>query len=415
MRSPNWNECEVMLALDLYVNRNISWLNKMSDATFEIVALSKLLNSLDFYDEKPENFRSTGSIRMKLANFMELDNTYQKKSLGNVGNLDRRIWNEYADKHDELHRCCKKIISEHLKNSSSEIDEYIEKLNLYNGAGFGTYGGDFVKFARSLMRTASYYAELAKKNNDLDYSSQVLETSNNIIELLKWTENYDELVFGLDEYKEHAGVNLRPINKNNKKEHLGEQNELPIGKYVRSSFWKLVELDKLSNQDVEKLLSHKFSKEQFGIKPTFLIKINDENKIKEQITDENGYVRYWTSPIDIHGSKYCVCKEWFDNQRERYTKWLETVDIHPFYMIGQEELRKILKFIKEKDSEKVSITRKEITEEFPIEAIEEVIRVLLERGILVSFQGSRKEFVIDDYDALFMMMENASEYAGGSR
>ena len=84
-------------------------------------------------------------------------------------------------------------------------------------------------------------------------------------------------------------------------------------------------------------------------------------------------------------------------------------------MIGQEELRKILKFIKEKDSEKVSITRKEITEEFPIEAIEEVIRVLLERGSLVSFQGSRKEFVIDDYDALFMMMENASEYAGGSR
>ena len=76
MRSPNWHESEVMLALDLYVNRDLSWLNKMSDSTFEIIALSKILNSLDLYDSKPENFRSTGSIRMKLANFMELDKNH---------------------------------------------------------------------------------------------------------------------------------------------------------------------------------------------------------------------------------------------------------------------------------------------------------------------------------------------------
>lgn len=44
MRSPNWLEEEVMLALDLYVHRDLSWINKMSDSTYEIIALSKLLN-----------------------------------------------------------------------------------------------------------------------------------------------------------------------------------------------------------------------------------------------------------------------------------------------------------------------------------------------------------------------------------
>ncbi len=84
-------------------------------------------------------------------------------------------------------------------------------------------------------------------------------------------------------------------------------------------------------------------------------------------------------------------------------------------MLSSDELKRILEFIKKKDSEKVSITKKEIMNEFPVETIEEVLRVLLEKGVLTLFQGSRREFVIDDYDALYRMIENTSEYAGGSR
>lgn len=416
MRSPNWHECEVMLALDLYFNRNLSWLNRMSDATFEIVALSKLLNSLDFYDEKPENFRSTGAIRMKLANFMELDNAYQKKALGNVGNLDRKIWTEYTNKHDELHERCKKILHEHLSYSNPEIDEYIEMLDLAEGLENEIYDEDFAKFSKSLLRTLGHYENLAKQNNDVNYSSQVIETCRQIRKTLQWTNDIDELVFGRDKYKEHAGLNLKPIKNLHAKADIAKScEEEPIGKYVRRTFWKLVEQDKLSEQDIEKLLSKKYSKDQFGIKPSFLIRLDDDKKVKEYITDENGYVRYWTSPITIHGKMYCVCKEWYGNQRERYTKWLESVDIPPFYMLNPEELKKILKFIKEKDSEKVSISKKEIIKEFPIETIEEVLRILFDKGILASFQGSRKEFVIDDYDALFKLIENTSDYAGGSK
>ena len=91
MRSPNWLKEEELLALDLYLNRDLDWFNKISDSTSEIQALSKILNVVDLHSSKPENFRSTGSIRMKLANYMALDNRYSKKSLGNVGGLDKKI------------------------------------------------------------------------------------------------------------------------------------------------------------------------------------------------------------------------------------------------------------------------------------------------------------------------------------
>ena len=36
MRNPNWLEEEVMLALDLYIHRDLTWINKMSDSTYSI-------------------------------------------------------------------------------------------------------------------------------------------------------------------------------------------------------------------------------------------------------------------------------------------------------------------------------------------------------------------------------------------
>ena len=100
----------------------IKWLLRMTDSTFEIVTFSKILNELDFYEEKPEKFRSTGSIRMKLANFMSLDKRYNKNSLGNVGKSDKLIWEKYHDNPNTLHDECREIINEHLKR----------RLYLYN-------------------------------------------------------------------------------------------------------------------------------------------------------------------------------------------------------------------------------------------------------------------------------------------
>ena len=406
MRSPNWLEEEVMLALDLYVHRNLSWINKMSDTTFEIIALSKLLNGLNFHSNKPENFRSTGSIRMKIANFMSLDDKYLMKSLGNVGGLDRRVWEKYKNDPVSLHEECIQIISEHLLIRDDILNKYIKDMQLDEVSVHVDM--DFTKYAESLKRTLTYYEKLAEKNTENKYAKKVIETCKIIYKSLDWIIDSDEVI--LDNYKEHAGINLKPIEK--KKIKKGKQTEEKIGKLIKRTFAELIELDKLSEEMVSNLSQHKYCRDQFGIKHTFLIEIDEHQDFRKQLMDENGYVRYWVNPVLIRERKYCICKEWYENQRERYLRWLSTVNVPPFYMLNANELKKILEYLKENDSKKTCITKQEFVKEFPIETIEEVINILIEKGVLAKFQGSAREFVVDDYDALFRMLKKPEDYSG---
>lgn len=409
MRSPNWLEEEVMLALDLYVHRDLSWINKMSDSTYEIIALSKLLNGLDLHSEKPTNFRSTGSIRMKLANFMALDDRYTRKSLGNVGGLDKKVWEKYKNDYLSLHEKCMQIISDHLVEHDDVINRYLEDMHL-DGAEVHV-DKDFAKFAGTLKRTLLYYEKLAEKNANHESAKRVIESCKKMRESLEWIKESDEVILELD-YKEHAGINLKPIKSKNKKTAKEELPEEKIGKLIHRTISELIEQDKLSEDMIGKLQNHKYSHDQFGIKHTFLIEIDEQQDVRNQLMDENGYVRYWTKPFLIRGKKYCVCKEWFENQREKYLRWLSTVDVHPFYMLKAKQLKKILEYLKENDSKKMCITKQEIVNAFPIETIQEVINILIEKGVLVQFQGSAREFVIDDYDALYRMLRTPEDYSG---
>ena len=81
-------------------------------------------------------------------------------------------------------------------------------------------------------------------------------------------------------------------------------------------------------------------------------------------------------------------------------------------MIEKEKFEEVLNFIKKLDSQKVSFTKKELLAEFSEEVeMEEVISVLIQKGVLAGFQGSTKELVIDDYDTLFRMLNNPQDYA----
>ena len=81
-------------------------------------------------------------------------------------------------------------------------------------------------------------------------------------------------------------------------------------------------------------------------------------------------------------------------------------------MLKAKQLKKILEYLKENDSKKMCITKQEIVNAFPIETIQEVINILIEKGVLVQFQGSAREFVIDDYDALYRMLRTPEDYSG---
>lgn len=67
-------------------------MSKISNNTVEAQALSYILKNLDVIKcEHDEKFRSTNSIRLKLANFQALDDRYGRPSMSNVGNLDKDI------------------------------------------------------------------------------------------------------------------------------------------------------------------------------------------------------------------------------------------------------------------------------------------------------------------------------------
>lgn len=412
MRSPNWHECEVMLALDLYLNKDLKWINRMSDSTFEIIALSKILNALDFYSEKPDNFRSTGSIRMKLANFMALDEHYDKNSLDNVGALDKSTWKKYSKQKEELHRACVTVISEHLVNKDDDIDKYLQMFGLYAN---NNYDKNFSNYVRQMKRTLAYYEKLAEANPNVSYSKEVIECCRKIQESITWVEKVEcEIDYtAVVEYKEHAGVNLVPIKKRKIKSNneIGDNAE-KIGKLVQRTITDLIIQDKLSDEMIENLMDPKYSQDNFGLKLPFLCLIDESKNVRDQLIDENGYVRYWTKPFEIKGVKYCVSKEWFENQRNRYLRWLSSIDIKPFCMVKAKLFEEILMYIKKLDSKNVCISKKELITNFSDKAeIEEIISILIDKGVLSGFQGSTKELVIDDYDAFFKMLNNPKNYA----
>lgn len=412
MRSPNWHECEVMLALDLYLSRDLQWINRISDSTFEIIALSQILNALDFYDEKPDNFRSTGSIRMKLANFMALDERYKKNSLDNVGSLDKSTWQKYARNRDDLHTACENILCNHLITHTEDIDKYIQMMGLDKTIKIEH---NFTSYVKQMRRALAYYSKLAEENPNVSHSNDVIDWCKIVDESSKWVDEINEEIdFTVSDYKEHAGINMVPVKgKKVKKISSSDTDDTEkIGKFVRRTFKDLVAQDKLSEEMIENLLEDKYSQDTFGLKLPFLKAIDKTKNLREQLVDENGYVRYWTSPLEIYGIDYCVSKEWYENQRFRYLRWLSSVDIKPFYMIEKEKFQEVLNFIKKLDSKKVSFTKKELLAEFSEEIeMEEVISVLIQKGVLVGFQGSTKELVIDDYDTLFRMLNNPQDYA----
>lgn len=409
MRSPNWIEEEVMLALDLYLNKDLAWINKMSDLTFEIIAMSKLLNGLDFYISKPKNFRSTGSIRMKLANFMALDERYSGKSLGNIGSLDKKVWEKYKNDSITLHEECLQIINKHLMVRDSDINKYINDMRLDNTTIH--IDNDFAKFAKSLKKILLDYKKLAEMNKKNEVAKRIVESCEKMYKSLEWVKDGDEVILEYD-YKEHAGINLKPVKNLKTKSKIIDSSEEKIGKMVRRTFLELIEQDRISDEIICKLLNKKYSHDQFGIKNTFLIEIDEQREFREQLMDENGYIRYWTSPVIIHEKKYCVCKEWYENQREKYLRWLSSINVSPFYMLKAKQLEKILKYLKDNDSKKMCITKQDIINSFPIETIDEVINILIKKGVLVQFQGNSREFVIDDYDTLFKMLKKPEEYSG---
>ena len=88
----NWSRNERILALDLYFSIHAASSRPISlDPDHpRIVELSKMLE------------RTRNSIKMKLDNFLALDPDYPGVGLHNVASGDREIWDEFAERREDL-------------------------------------------------------------------------------------------------------------------------------------------------------------------------------------------------------------------------------------------------------------------------------------------------------------------------
>lgn len=405
MKSPNWKEEELKLALELYLSKDLNWLSKMTDRTPEINALSQLLNQLNLFPKssKYNKFRSCGSIRMKLSNFKALDKRYGKVSLSNVGTLDKLIWDSYYNKYEELLKECCLIVQHYFAGSCSDVlAEYLNRFLNISGIQ-----EEFIAFAKKTYILADQFRKKSLSETNLELSQRMINTCFTLMKALEWCQN-DQKACDKDQYvefsvvKEHGGINQVPVNCSVKK----------IGKHVQDTMGKLIVEGKITQDIVKNLTSLSWSKTYLHLSHAFMIKIDQKRDFKEQLRDANGYLRYWKRTYLIGGSEYCICKEWFESGRKYFDKWVQSINSKNFVGMTREQLQSFLQFIKVADEQNVSIKREKLLQQMEgVDQKEDVLDKMIEKGLLNTYQGTERELVVDDYELLYDMIDHPEKYS----
>ena len=98
-RNPPWSEEELILALDLYIQRG-----RLSAVDPAVVNLSKVLNDLTIHSERPDEarFRNPNGVALKLANFAAIDPIYNSRGMVRGSKRDTMVWDQYSSDQDML-------------------------------------------------------------------------------------------------------------------------------------------------------------------------------------------------------------------------------------------------------------------------------------------------------------------------
>lgn len=389
MKNPAWSKEELMLALELYLSKDTAWHNSISNSTPEVIALSEILQNLDIFEDEFDNtFRSTNSVRLKFANFKAVDDRYTKSAMVNIGKQDLQVWNEYNLDYERLFSECKEILNNHYKGTPSDyVLDYLNRFSLESPKIPTINYNDYLSNIYSL--TTDLATQLRLDNTDL--GRQLLSSCDTILHAL------DSYVTNNKQFKEHSGVNLRPLNSKSSK----------IGKYVQTQIKELINSNLITPNILTNLRDAKWSKEHFHLNHPFVIEFDPTVSLKEQGKDQFGYYRYWKTPFEINNKEYLFCKEWFEPQRKYFDAWLDTFKLK----IKGKDLKRLLQKIKKLDEKNISIQVEDLLSDFAdISNISNIIDILIKRNILAAFQGSKREIIVDDYELLYEMIDNTGDY-----
>jgi predicted HNH restriction endonuclease len=114
-----WSREELILALDLYLQRKPTVPDDTDD---EVITLSALLRAMAIErGEAPAtNYRSPNSVAMKLMNFRALDPDYAGKGLDGTSEGDREIWAEFSGQPETLAPLVLDILAKAPKTAPSQ-------------------------------------------------------------------------------------------------------------------------------------------------------------------------------------------------------------------------------------------------------------------------------------------------------
>ena len=130
-RNPKWHRDEIILALNLYFNKDRGSIDKKNP---KIIELSALLNKLPIFENKPnaEKFRNVNGVSLKLSNFKAVDPTYKGKGNSHGSKLDKIVFDEYSKDLELLRILANEIkLIVHNKNLIEKIERIEDDENAY--------------------------------------------------------------------------------------------------------------------------------------------------------------------------------------------------------------------------------------------------------------------------------------------
>jgi 5-methylcytosine-specific restriction protein A len=138
MRNPPWQRDEVILALDLYFDKEIGPIDSKNP---KIIDLSNHLNRLPILSQKKneKTFRNPNGVALKLSNFKAIDPNYSGKGMQSHSKLDEECFFEFNNDLDRLRKIAQEIRNvlefESLLNNVSKIedDELLEGDSVKEG------------------------------------------------------------------------------------------------------------------------------------------------------------------------------------------------------------------------------------------------------------------------------------------
>jgi 5-methylcytosine-specific restriction protein A len=110
MRNPKWHKDEIILALDLYFDKDRGSIDKNNP---KIIELSATLNQLPLFTERPDaaRFRNPNGVTLKLSNFLAIDPNYTGRGMESYSKLDAAVFEEFRKDTKKLHAIANEIKS----------------------------------------------------------------------------------------------------------------------------------------------------------------------------------------------------------------------------------------------------------------------------------------------------------------